>query len=151
MVYTLRFFPLQNAVCFIILSYLVPVLFAFYIQGVLKLKKNNSGSKRLIWILHMQLEGQVTVRVLCNGTEATTTTTQWDTGHVPVPPPSLSSCCYAAKCICNNIFLSKLSELQRKKRALFAQITLQACVIYWDIWPVQEISCLMQEQLTFFS
>jgi len=46
-VYTLRFFPLQNAVCFIILSYLVPVLFAFYIQGVLKQKKNNSGSKRL--------------------------------------------------------------------------------------------------------
>jgi hypothetical protein len=47
MVYTLRFFPLQNAVCCIILSYLVPVLFAFYTQGVLKLKKNNSGSKRL--------------------------------------------------------------------------------------------------------
>jgi len=41
------FFPLQNAVCFIILTYLVPVLFAFYIQGVLKLKKNNSGAKRL--------------------------------------------------------------------------------------------------------
>jgi len=33
------FFPLQNAVCFIILTYLVPVLFAFYIQGVLELKK----------------------------------------------------------------------------------------------------------------
>ena len=30
MVYTLRFF-LQNAVCFIILTYLVPVLFTFYI------------------------------------------------------------------------------------------------------------------------
>ena len=28
-------FPLQNAVCFMILTYLVPVLFRFYIQGVL--------------------------------------------------------------------------------------------------------------------
>ena len=33
------FFPLQNAACFIILTYLVPVLFTFYIQCVLKLKK----------------------------------------------------------------------------------------------------------------
>ena len=38
MVYTLRF-SLQNAVRFIILKYLVPVLFTFYIQGVLKLKE----------------------------------------------------------------------------------------------------------------
>ena len=33
------FFSLQNAVCFIILTYLVPILFTFYIQGLLKLKK----------------------------------------------------------------------------------------------------------------
>ena len=33
------FFSLQNAICFVILTYLVPVLFTFYLQGVLKLKK----------------------------------------------------------------------------------------------------------------
>ena len=39
MVYNLHFFSLQNAVCFIIVTYLVPVLFTFYIQGVIKYKK----------------------------------------------------------------------------------------------------------------
>ena len=33
------FFPLQNAICFTNLTYLFPVLFTFYIEGVLKLKK----------------------------------------------------------------------------------------------------------------
>ena len=46
MVYISVFF--QNAVCFIILTYLVPVLFTFYIEGELKLKKINSGAKRLM-------------------------------------------------------------------------------------------------------
>jgi len=56
MVYTLLFFSLQNAVCFIILTYLVPVLFTLYIQGVLKLKKYNSGAKRLKLVQFLKCE-----------------------------------------------------------------------------------------------
>ena len=41
------FFSLQNAVFFIMLTCLVSVLFTFYLQGVLKLKKSNSGARGL--------------------------------------------------------------------------------------------------------
>ena len=64
------FFPLQNAVCFIILTYLVPVVFTFYIQGVLKLKKNNSGAKRLSTLcLHIRQVQPVTSSLDLSGQE----------------------------------------------------------------------------------
>ena len=52
------FFSLQNAVCSIMLTSLVPVLLAFYKQGVLQFKKkNNSGAKGLMRLFCFERTG----------------------------------------------------------------------------------------------
>jgi len=64
------FLSLQNAGCFIILTYLVPVLFTLYVQGVLKLKKK-SGAGRLIFCMDgVHLEIKDFVR-LCDAVTST--------------------------------------------------------------------------------
>jgi len=67
------FFFLQNSVCFIIITCLVPVLFTFYIQRALKLKKNIFGAKRLSDSIHGRARACVCVRTCAHATAISST------------------------------------------------------------------------------
>ena len=139
MVYTLRFFfPLQNAVCFIILTYLVPVLFTFYIQCVLKLKKNNSGSKRLnqrrrqfsrLLAAKVCASAVVMLDTPCSEVVWRVLTTQF-IHKFPLHFPSLASPCashfnWSLSCSCN--IMSKTENL-----FLFRHHVKETCVGWTD-------------------
>ena len=99
MVYTLRFFPLQNAVCFIILTYLVPVLFTLY-TGCAKIKKKFQRQK----VKHILL---LFVNIWCHQDNSSLLVTS----HMPVLWQTVIRLThYSTETFINNFFIPTVNQ-----------------------------------------
>ena len=104
------FFSYQNAVCFVMLTCLVPVLVTFYIQDVLKLKKNNnSGAKGLV--LFCQKDKRVNLGIFQQSTAVSDMREQWTEGCFHILP----------------VF----SRLKTLYLVLFAAVVSEVCLNVW--------------------